>query len=132
MKEVNSEIFLGVAEALNKTYSDLLTKYLIECLWMMGLTFEKKFETIDDGIVKEYSNLANILIKKNILSKIKLMEKLEEGSLYNIGLISSVEAFNRKSIRINTKNTYLIIILIYLIYNNILNSLVLSRKSIIS
>ena len=126
MKEVNSEIFLGVAEALNKTYSDLLTKYLIECLWMMGLTFEKKFETI------EYSNLANILIKKNILSKIKLMEKLEEGSLYNIGLISSVEAFNRKSIRINTKNTYLIIILIYLIYNNILNSLVLSRKSIIS
>jgi len=132
LKEVNSEIFLGVAEALNKTYSDLLTKYLIECLWMMGLTFEKKFETIDDGIVKEYSNLANILIKKNILSKIKLMEKLEEGSLYNIGLISSVEAFNRKSIRINTKNTYLIIILIYLIYNNILNSLVLSRKSIIS
>ena len=104
-KEISTENFVTIMESLNKNHSELLYKYLIETLWMFGLSIEKKFDAIEESSIKEYSNMINLLIKKGILSKIKLMEKLEEGSLCNIGLISSVEAFNRKSIRINTKNT---------------------------
>jgi hypothetical protein len=42
------------------------------------------------------------MIEKKILNKMKLMEKLEEHSLFMCGFIADTKNFNTKTVRANT------------------------------
>lgn len=67
---------------------------------------EKRVESEDKEIIVNYSTLVNGLIKRNIINSSSLFEKLEDSSLYDIGLINDKKMFKTRITRLNTKITY--------------------------
>jgi hypothetical protein len=91
-----------------KDSNDFVQKYLTETLWLIGLGLEKMnaVKKSNDEQEKEFAILVNNIIKRKVLNKMKLMEKLEEHSLFICGFISDKENFNKKTIRANTNLMY--------------------------
>ena len=87
-----------------KECNDFLQKYLTEILWLIGLGMEKNLtqKKNNEEYEKEYSCIVNNIIKRKIINKMKIMEKLEEYSLYICGFIGDKNNFNTKTIRTNT------------------------------
>ena len=61
---------------------------------------------INEEQEKEYSLTVNNVLKRKIINKMKLLEKLEEHSLFICGFINDKNKFNQKTIRENTDLMY--------------------------
>ena len=85
-----------------------LDAYLIDTLWIIGFNMNNQVSNQNinehDRIKAEnYKNLINLFLNEKMINKIELIEKLEEPTLNQIGLIDSKD-FKNKFTRINTKS----------------------------
>ena len=82
-----------------------LDEYLIQTLWIIGFSINNNQSLNEHEKIKadNYKNLINILLSEKLVNKIELIEKLEEPTLNQIGLIDSKD-FKNKFTRINTKS----------------------------
>ena len=85
-----------------------LDAYLIDTLWIIGFNMNNQVSNQNinehDRIKAEnYKNLINLFLNEKLINKIELIEKLEEPTLNQIGLIDSKD-FKNKFTRINTKS----------------------------
>ena len=84
-----------------KTFLDT---YLIDTLWIIGFNINNRnLNESEKSKAENYKNLINLLLNEKLINKIELIEKLEEPTLNQIGLIDSKD-FKNKFTRINTKS----------------------------
>ena len=114
ISEINSKNLKGLISLLkdkynkNALFKEFLDYYLAQTLWIFGVKInisqlnqsqKNEKENIKDDNFKSF---VNILINENLITKINLLEKLEETTLDQIGLIEQKE-FRNKFTKINTK-----------------------------
>ena len=86
-----------------------IEEYLVETLWIIGFNINNNQTSNQTQNEHErikadnYKNLINLLLNEKLIKKIELIEKLEEPTLNQIGLIDSKD-FKNKFTRINTKS----------------------------
>ena len=81
-----------------------LDTYLIDTLWIIGFNINNRnLNESEKSKAENYKNLINLLLNEKLINKIELIEKLEEPTLNQIGLIDSKDFIN-KFTRINTKS----------------------------
>ena len=92
----------------NDYFKQFLDYYLAQTLWIFGVklnisqsnaTQKNEKENIKDDNFKTFVNL---LLNEKLITKISLLEKLEDTTLHQIGLIEQKEFIN-KFTKINTK-----------------------------
>ena len=91
-----------IKDSLLKQFLD---EYLVQTLWIIGFSINNNQSLNEHEKIKadNYKNLINILLSEKLVNKIELIEKLEEPTLNQIGLIDSKD-FKNKFTRINTKS----------------------------
>ena len=93
----------------NSKLKQFIDEYLVETLWIIGLSLNNSYisnQTLNEHErVKNdnYKSLINLMLNEKLINKIELIEKLEEQTLNQIGLIDSKD-FKNKFTRINTKS----------------------------
>ena len=92
----------------NLKMKSFIDAYLIDTLWIIGFNINN--QALNQNLnehekikADNYKNLINLLLNEKLLNKIELIEKLEEPTLNQIGLIDSKD-FKNKFTRINTKS----------------------------
>lgn len=84
-----------------------MNSVVVEVLWLFGFDTDKiSNNNSEDNFAKIFSNIVNSLIKKKIINLSDLIEKFEEKSLLDCGLIPDKDTFRKKITRLNTKITY--------------------------
>ena len=92
----------------NSKLKKFIDEYLVQTLWIIGFNInnnqipnqsQNEHEKIK---ADNYKNMINLLLNEKMITKIELIEKLEESTLNQIGLIDSKD-FKNKFTRINTK-----------------------------
>ena len=93
----------------NSKLKQFIDEYLVDTLWIIGLNLnnshisnqtQNEHERIKSD---NYKNMINLMLNEKLINKIELIEKLEEQTLNQIGLIDSKD-FKNKFTRINTKS----------------------------
>ena len=88
----------------NLKMKTFLDTYLIDTLWIIGFNINNRnLNESEKSKAENYKNLINLLLNEKLINKIELIEKLEEPTLNQIGLIDSKDFIN-KFTRINTKS----------------------------
>ena len=88
----------------NLKMKTFLDTYLIDTLWIIGFNINNRnLNESEKSKAENYKNLINLLLNEKLINKIELIEKLEEPTLNQIGLIDSKD-FKNKFTRINTKS----------------------------
>ena len=88
----------------NLKMKTFLDTYLIDTLWIIGFNINNRnLNESEKSKTENYKNLINLLLNEKLINKIELIEKLEEPTLNQIGLIDSKDFIN-KFTRINTKS----------------------------
>ena len=88
----------------NLKMKSFLDTYLIDTLWIIGFNINNRnLNESEKSKAENYKNLINLLLNEKLINKIELIEKLEEPTLNQIGLIDSKD-FKNKFTRINTKS----------------------------
>ena len=92
----------------NSKLKTFIDEYLIDTLWIIGFNLNNKISNQSQNEherikADHFKNLINLLLSEKIINKLELIEKLEEPTLNQIGLIDSKD-FKNKFTRINTKS----------------------------
>ena len=92
----------------NSMLKQYIDEYLVETLWIVGFNINNQISNQTPNEHEKikadnYKNLINLLLSEKFITKIELIEKLEEPTLNQIGLIDSKD-FKNKFTRINTKS----------------------------
>jgi hypothetical protein len=78
-------------------------------IWLTSLNIKNIIATKqrqgDTNLNEQLAEVVNLFVENNQISKLKLMEKLDDTILGDCGLIET-ENFKRKRIRIMTRNMY--------------------------
>ena len=111
--DINSTISKNIKPLINsikENYNSnfkmksFLDTYLIDTLWIIGFNINNRnLNESEKSKAENYKNLINLLLNEKLINKIELIEKLEEPTLNQIGLIDSKDFIN-KFTRINTKS----------------------------
>jgi hypothetical protein len=80
---------------------------LIDIIWLTSLNIKSQIASkpvqSDPSPNEQLAEVVSLLLENNKISKLKLMEKLDDSILGDCGLIET-EAFKRKRIRNMTRN----------------------------
>ena len=87
----------------NQLISSFLVNYCTEILWLCGMSLATESK---DKEIKTFASIVNYFINKKITNKNLLLEKFEENTLSQCGIVPNQTTFKNHIIRINTKLNY--------------------------
>ena len=104
-QQVPYEVFTSISDTMiaNKELSSFLTEYLTEIIWLNGMAIAQENKEQE---IKIYSNIVNYYLNQKIINKDVLLERLEETTLAQCGIVPNQTALKNHITRINTKLNY--------------------------